>query len=412
MGYQKPYFILYISHSFWLIILPLQVLYTTYCTSEIPLSSTGSFKDRVAYFGDLILQSTNELYRKSDDYMLVATDEHGRTHNSSHPPASSHRRPYSGRPSSVDRASDPAAIAPAPPRLSLSSGVTTATVSAPLSRRQGTVTSRERKVLGWHLFRLALVMTTLYMVPSYLWYACVALTSMANLTAIYNTSCFFAYLFSVLILKDRIVANKVVAVFLSLLGVAIISLLTHQEDSEPSNLDEQQSSPNATGGFSIQMSEVALWGNLLALFGAALYGLEEVIYKKYAVPKSSSITFANTLTGLMGVATLTFFWIPIPLLHFIGIETFQLPTASAFLSILLIATLGLVYNGCFMIVVSQTSPVFAAVGVMATIPLVAVVDLLLFGVPIGWGNIIGGLCIVVGFGILVRENHSQNVQAH
>lgn len=117
-----------------------------------------------------------------------------------------------------------------------------------------------------------------------------------------------------------------------------------------------------------------------------------------------SVTFANTLTGLMGVMTFTMFWVPIPLLHWIGHEVFELPTLEQFSSILMIATLGLIYNGCFMIVVSQTSPVFAAVGVMATIPLVALTDWVLFSESVGWGNVAGGLSIVAGFAILVREN--------
>jgi drug/metabolite transporter (DMT)-like permease len=70
----------------------------------------------------------------------------------------------------------------------------------------------------------------------------------------------------------------------------------------------------------------------------------------------------------------------------------------------MIAALGLIYNGCFMIVVSQTNPVFAAVGTMATIPLVALVDWVLFQQSVGWGNVIGGLSIVAGFAILVHEN--------
>ena len=106
----------------------------------------------------------------------------------------------------------------------------------------------------------------------------------------------------------------------------------------------------------------------------------------------------------MGVVTLTMLWVPIPILHWLGHEIFELPTFHEFLSILMIATLGLIYNGCFMIVVSQTSPVFAAVGTMATIPLVAFVDWVLFQQVVGWGNGIGGLSIVAGFAILVHEN--------
>ncbi|KAG0214513.1 hypothetical protein BGX28_001967 [Mortierella sp. GBA30] len=151
---------------------------------------------------------------------------------------------------------------------------------------------------------------------------------MANLTAIYNTSCFFAYLFSVWLLRERIVLNKVIAVFLSLLGVGIITLVTRKlTKTEGESTD---------GG---SKSSVSLVGDVLALVCAALYGFEEVIYKKYASPKVHSITFANTLTGLMGVATCTMLWVPLPVLHWTGHEVFELPTLNQFGSITLASKL-------------------------------------------------------------------------
>ncbi|KAF9571788.1 hypothetical protein EC968_010659 [Mortierella alpina] len=352
MGYQKPYFILYISHSFWAVAVPMQFLYSAYISPSAP-RSLSTFRERLNYFSWMTRQSTSNLYHRHADYTLVG-----------------------------------AASAIVPPSSSLPS-------STPAVAHSSTTvyTSQEKKALTRYLFWVAFGMTMLYMVPSYLWYTCVAMTSMANLTAIYNTACFFAYLFSVWLLKEKIVLNKVIAVFLSLLGVAIISLTTR----DSSTVEDENVAEN--GGVPLTLA-----GDVLALIGAALYGFEEVVYKKYASPKVHSVTFANTLTGLMGVATFTMFWVPIPLLHWIGHEVFELPTLEQFSSILMIAALGLIYNGCFMIVVSQTSPVFAAVGVMATIPLVAFTDWVLFSESVGWGNVAGGLSIVAGFAILVREN--------
>ncbi|KAG0319720.1 hypothetical protein BGZ97_001595 [Linnemannia gamsii] len=352
MGYHKPYFILYISHSFWAIALPAQFIYTTYISSSAP-TSLSTFQERVGYFARVIRQSTSDLRHRKADYTAVNTSESTSSSTLA--------------PSSLSTAS-------------FSSGTTV-------------FTSREKRVLSKYLFWLTVGITTLFMVPSYLWYLCVAMTSMANLTAIYNTACFFAYLFSILLLREKIVVNKVLAVFLSLAGVAVISLTTRDSGGDGKSVEGKQA--------------FSMAGDVLALVGAALYGFEEVVYKKYVSPKVNPVTFANTMTGLMGVVTFTMLWFPIPLLHWIGHEIMELPTWKEFLSILMIATLGLIYNGCFMIVVSMTSPVFAAVGVMATIPLVALTDWAIFHEPIGWGNIVGGLSILVGFAILVRENRKR-----
>ncbi|KAF9131888.1 hypothetical protein BGW39_001192 [Mortierella sp. 14UC] len=351
MGYHKPYFILYLSHSFWAIALPAQFIYTTYISRSAP-TSLSTLQERIDYFARLIRQSTSDLYHRKADYTMVGTSEF----------------------------------------TSSSTLAGNFQSAASFSSTTTVFTSREKRALSKYLFWLTFGMTTLFMVPSYLWYACVAMTSMANLTAIYNTACFFAYLFSILLLREKIVANKVLAVFLSLLGVAVISL-TARESGDGKSITGKQS--------------FSMAGDVLALVGAALYGFEEVVYKKYASPKVTPVTFANTMTGLMGVVTLTMLWVPIPLFHWMGHEIMELPTLKEFLSILMIATLGLIYNGCFMIVVSQTSPVFAAVGVMATIPLVALTDWLLFNESVGWGNIVGGLSILAGFAILVRENRKR-----
>ncbi|KAG0040204.1 hypothetical protein BGZ82_004449 [Podila clonocystis] len=366
MGYHKPYLILWFAHSFWSIVLPAQFVYTTYLARSRPRNLT-TFRDRVDYFARLIRQSTSNLYHRKVQYNAVDID------------------------------SPRASMSPAPssPISPSSSGVSTPSqstvVNIPVSHAS-TFTSREKSVLNKYLFWVVFGMTTLFMVPSYLWYFCVNLTSMANLTAIYNTACFFAYLFSILMLKEKIVRNKVLAVVLSLIGVAIISL-TSRGSSDSDDEDSAKASANKVG----------LLGDILSLVGAALYGFEEVMYKKYSSPKVHSVTFANTMTGLMGAVTCLILWVPIPILHFIGHEVFELPTKNEFLSVLMIATLGLVYNGCFMIVVSQTSPVFAAVGVMATIPLVALTDWAVFGDKIGWGNMVGGISILAGFAILIHR---------
>ena len=206
MGYQKPYFILYISHSFWSIALPAQFFYSTRIAPSAP--RLDSVQERIHYFVGLIRQSTSSLYHRKNDSV--------------------------------------AALASAEPLLS--DGPTV-------------ITPRENKALARHLFWITLTMTTLFMVPSYLWYTCIAMTTMSSLTAIYNTSCFFAYLFSVILLNDKIVGRKILAVALSLLGVAVISLTTRESPA-----------PDSAG----TSGSVTIAGNALALIGAALYGFEEV----------------------------------------------------------------------------------------------------------------------------------------
>lgn len=252
------------------------------------------------------------------------------------------------------------------------------------------------RVQGNHIFpmgfiiKTALLLSVLLTLPSYIWYLSVNLTSMSNLTAIYNTGCFFAYLFSILMLHDRLVAAKVGAVFLCMLGVLAMALWPQEVPDSGDSIDD-----HAFGGEWI--------GIVVASTGAALYGFYEVYYKKYASPTQPTILFANTITGIIGLVTFTVLWIPFPILHFTGVETFELPDLTTFGYILGIASMSVIYNATFMAVIALVNPVFAAVGVMLTVPAVAITDVFVTGVMVPTSTIVGSVFILIGFYILNRQ---------
>ncbi|KAG5462268.1 MAG: hypothetical protein BJ554DRAFT_5430 [Olpidium bornovanus] len=185
-------------------------------------------------------------------------------------------------------------------------------------------------------------------VPSYAWYVAVTLTTMTDLTAIFNTAALWAWVASIVLLHERATTPKVLAVVLSVGGVWIMSASSEQ--------------PAAAAN----TPAVSQWiGNLLALAGAMLYGLYEVLYKVYAVPVGApSVRLVQVLTSMIGLSTLTGFWVFIPLLNYVGFESFEPPTLKQFGLILMMASLGVAYNCLMMLVIALTTPVFAAVGIM------------------------------------------------
>ncbi|CAJ0751649.1 9951_t:CDS:2, partial [Entrophospora sp. SA101] len=131
----------------------------------------------------------------------------------------------------------------------------------------------------------------------YIWYIAVAFTTTAKLTAIFNTSCFWAYVFSILLLGDSLQKEKILAVFLSIMGVAIMTFWDISQDDNPSADKNSKFDNNDEDRSLINM------GDFIALVGALAYGLNEVIYKKYASPSTPSCLFSNTITALIGVFT-------------------------------------------------------------------------------------------------------------
>ena len=130
-------------------------------------------------------------------------------------------------------------------------------------------------------------------------------------------------------------------------------------------------------------------GDMLTLVASVLYGLYQVLYKRYIAlpfdaesPATSSHyrqlsdcvddnvdeetttilrvdnaiypppfgLHPNLITATIGLCTLLVFWIPIPLLHYYQMETFRLPpNASTVMAIAGIAASGVVFNAGFMV---------------------------------------------------------------
>jgi drug/metabolite transporter (DMT)-like permease len=158
------------------------------------------------------------------------------------------------------------------------------------------------------------------------WYVAVNLTTASDLTAIYNCSAFFAYVFSVPLLKERVQFSKIAAV-----GIAIIGVLVVAYGGEASAKHGGKSGGGAGGpGHQEPETNYRLAGNLIIGVGSVLYGFYEVLYKKVACPPDGTspgrgMVFATLFGSMIGTFTLCVLWIPLVVLHVLGWEEFQLP---------------------------------------------------------------------------------------
>ncbi|ORX73601.1 hypothetical protein DL89DRAFT_289357 [Linderina pennispora] len=222
---------------------------------------------------------------------------------------------------------------------------------------------------------------------AYLWYAALNFSSMSKVTAIYNMSCFFAYLFSILLLHERVRLSKCIAVGISIIGVIVMENAAALRSNE-------------------------LFGDLISLCCACGIGLYQVLYKKYAVPSGFHSLYPCQLhdspAGLLH--RFAIYWFPVPLLNALGIEPFHWPDREQLWFILANAFFGIAYNGAFMIALALTSPLFAAIGVMLTIPVMAVVDMVLQGQVLAWNVLLGGLGILAGFSVLTFAEYQETMR--
>jgi len=241
-----------------------------------------------------------------------------------------------------------------------------------------------------YLLRATAGITTALTVAGLSWYIAVSMTSPSDLTAIYNCSAFFAYAFSVPLLKEPLRLDKSIAVGIAIAGVLIVAY------GDGAGSSASVPDPSITRRF---------FGNIIIGFGSVLYGLYEVLYKRFACPPDGvspgrGTIFANAFGSLIGAFTLLVLWIPIPILHLTGIEPFVLPTGRTAFLLLISVIANATFAGSFLVLISLTSPVLSSVASLLTIFVVAVVDWFLTGTPLSAASVLGGALITVAFVML------------
>jgi drug/metabolite transporter (DMT)-like permease len=199
---------------------------------------------------------------------------------------------------------------------------------------------------------------------------------------LWNTNAFFAYVFTVKLFQLKWEPRRLIAVLLATAGVAVVVYggSTSPKPNEP--LPQAAYSNLATA---IKPKATApLVGDLLTLLASFIYGLYQVLYKKYvALPSDPELLpdglyeriatvddnspenmaapenavypppfglHPNLLTSFIGLLTLVILWIPLPLLHYFDVESFSFPTDRAtFFTIAGIAASGVLFNAGFMV---------------------------------------------------------------
>lgn len=102
----------------------------------------------------------------------------------------------------------------------------------------------------------------------------------------------------------------------------------------------------------------------------------------------------------IGLCTLSILWIILPILHFTGIETFELPRGEILWLLILSVVTNMLFSGGMLVLMSLTSPVLSSVASLLTIFIVTIIDRLLFSTPVSLAGIIGGIFIIIAFVML------------
>lgn len=212
-----------------------------------------------------------------------------------------------------------------------------------------------------------------------------------DVTALWNTNALFAYVFTVYLFGHKWDARRLLAVLIATAGAAVVVYGN-------SGSDKKEPSESRVASTTEEGPRAPLIGDLLTLVASLLYAAYQVAYKAYAaLPNDPEVAaddmysplavssdepaddldagpdaaiwshahiidplpfglHPNLLTLGIGICTLLVFWVPIPVLHILGIEPFELPRRGiTYAAIGGIALSGAIFNAGFMVCTSPSS---------------------------------------------------------
>jgi solute carrier family 35 protein F5 len=154
--------------------------------------------------------------------------------------------------------------------------------------------------------------------------ACLEHTTVASSTILTSTSSIFTLLLGCAVNVEIFTMRKLCGVLASLLGVVLIS-----------SVDLFGNNDNGRGSFPHKSARQVALGDAMALLSAVLYGVYAVLMKK-RIGDERRISMP-VFFGLVGLFNVLLLWPGFLILHFTGVEPFELPPTSRVTTIILVS---------------------------------------------------------------------------
>ncbi|KAI7346599.1 hypothetical protein KC320_g7751 [Hortaea werneckii] len=246
---------------------------------------------------------------------------------------------------------------------------------------------------------LSLEFCFIWFIANYFVAACLEYTTVASSTILTSTAGVFTLIFGTMFGVEKFTLRKLLGVLASLAGIVLISSM----DLSGTNTDDEH-----RGDFPDKSAREIAIGDALAFLSAIMYGLYAVFMKK-RIDDESRVNMP-LFFGLVGLLNVLLLWPGFIILHFAGIETFEMPPSAWVTTIILCNSLASLVSDLFWAyAVLLTSPIVVTVGLSMSIPLSLIGQIVLNSQttsPIYW---IGALVVVLSF---IFVNHEEKKDEH
>ncbi|KAG0207711.1 hypothetical protein BGX28_001108 [Mortierella sp. GBA30] len=216
--------------------------------------------------------------------------------------------------------------------------------------------------------------------------ASLAYTTVTSSTILASMSGFFTLAIGALLKTESFSTLKLMAVCASVIGVALVSESDRGGEHPTHNLTATPVEPTAP-----------LFGDFLALMSALFYGCYTVLLK--ARIRNESRVNMSLFFGFVGLFNIVLLWPMFGVLHWTGIEPFELPSDTTVIWMIGVnAIIGtFISDYLWLLSMLMTSPLVVTLGLSLTIPLAIVGDVLGYGRVLGTTYWIGASLVLAGF---------------
>ncbi|WVQ78806.1 hypothetical protein IAT38_000897 [Cryptococcus sp. DSM 104549] len=312
---------------------------------------------------------------------------------------------YHRRSSSLPRSISPRARLHAlPPATSGSPNVSFDLERPPLPEEEGVTVQVLPRLSVKETAQVAAWWSLVWFIANWAVNASLAWASVASVTILSSTSGFFTLALGRICGVESLTSTKLLSVIASFLGVLLV---THSDSTiAPSDLPSALAEAGAA-----EIPTHPILGDVLALTSAAFYAVYVILLKVRVVDEERADM--QLMLGFAGLFN-TIFLIPVfPILHYTGIERFELPpTRAAWLICLINFCITLSSDYLYVLAMLKTTPTLVTVGLSLTIPL-ALIGSLFVPTTAGTESItlwsLGGAALVcVGFGMLGWQEYEKS----
>ncbi|KAK4226893.1 hypothetical protein QBC38DRAFT_214991 [Podospora fimiseda] len=242
---------------------------------------------------------------------------------------------------------------------------------------------------------LSLEFCMLWFLANYFASACLEYTSVGSVTILTSTSSIWTLIFCAMTKVEGFTMRKLIGVLASLAGVILISSV----DLSGANDDSRGSFPHKS------TLEIAI-GDAMAFFSAIIYGIYVTVMKK-RVGNEDQVNMP-LFFGLVGLFNVFFLWPGFFILHFTGIETFELPPTGAVWLIIAVNSVASFFSDMlWAYAMLLTTPLIVTVGLSLNIPLSLIGEMIQYSQYSSWLYWVGAGVVLMSFLFINHESQEE-----